>query len=148
MEIKIKKLVPEAVIPSYANPGDAGMDLTAINMNTVLEDGYGYIEYSTGLALEIPKGYAGLIFPRSSISKTGLFLANAVGLIDSGYRGEILLRFKYIAGSTYYKIGDRVGQIVIIKLPWVVLKEVEELDKTKRGGGGFGSSDKANDIIY
>lgn len=145
MELKFKKLNESAVIPSYAKLGDAGLDLTAVSKNTVSDSDYGYIEYGTGLAVKIPTGYAGLIFPRSSISNTGMILANAVGLIDSGYRGEILLRFKYIAGTRYYNIGEKIGQLVIVKIPHITLKEVKELDNTERGDKGFGHTD---DIIY
>lgn len=91
MEVKIKKLVENAVIPSYAKPGDAGMDLVATSR---VFDKYGNVEYGTGLAMEIPEGYVGLIFARSSIFKQDLSLANAVGVIDSGYRGEIKFKFK------------------------------------------------------
>ena len=91
MEVKIKKLCDSAVIPSYAKPGDAGMDLVATSR---IFDKYGNVEYGTGLAMEIPEGYVGFIFPRSSISKQDLSLANAVGVIDSGYRGEIKFKFK------------------------------------------------------
>ena len=91
MEVKIKKLCDSAVIPSYAKPGDAGMDLVATSR---IFDKYGNVEYGTGLAMEIPEGYVGLLFPRSSISKQDLSLANAVGVIDSGYRGEIKFKFK------------------------------------------------------
>ena len=91
MEVKIKKLCETAVIPAYAKPGDAGMDLVATSR---IFDKYGNVEYGTGLAIEIPEGYVGLIFARSSISKQALSLANAVGVIDSGYRGEIKFKFK------------------------------------------------------
>lgn len=92
MKIKIKKLHADAVVPSYAKAGDAGMDLTA---TTAEIDKSGlYIEYGTGIAVEIPEGYVGLLFPRSSLSKTSLVLANHVGVVDSGYRGEIKFRFK------------------------------------------------------
>ena len=91
MEVKIKKLHKDAVIPSYAKPGDAGMDLVAISK---VYDKYGNVSYGTGIAIEIPHGYMGLIFPRSSNSKYDLLLTNSVGIIDSGYRGEILLKFK------------------------------------------------------
>lgn len=91
MEIKIKKLCENAVIPSYAKPGDAGMDLVATSR---IFDKYGNVEYGTGLAIEIPEGYVGLLFPRSSISKQDLSLANSIGVIDSGYRGEIKFKFK------------------------------------------------------
>ena len=82
MVVKIKKLSPVAVVPSYAQMGDAGLDLTAVTVS----DNANYIEYGTGLAVQIPEGYVGLVFARSSISKTSLILANGVGVIDSGYR--------------------------------------------------------------
>ena len=91
MEVKIKKLCESAVIPTYAKPGDAGMDLVATSR---IFDKYGNVEYGTGLAMEIPEGYVGLIFARSSIFKQDLSLANAVGVIDSGYRGEVKFKFK------------------------------------------------------
>ena len=92
MKVKIKKLHPEAIIPSYATQGDAGMDMTAVSMQI---DKLGlFIEYGTGIAVEIPEGHVGLLFPRSSLSKTSLVLANHVGVVDSGYRGEIRFRFK------------------------------------------------------
>ena len=91
MKVKIKKLCESAVIPTYAKPGDAGMDLVATSR---IFDKYGNVEYGTGLAMEIPEGYVGLIFARSSIFKQDLSLANAVGVIDSGYRGEIKFKFK------------------------------------------------------
>jgi len=92
MKLKIKRLHPDAVLPSYAKPGDAGLDLTATSLS-ISEDGL-YVEYGTGIAVEIPEGHVGLIFPRSSISKTSMILSNHVGVIDSGYRGEIRFRFK------------------------------------------------------
>ena len=137
MKVKIKKLVPEATIPKYAKPGDAGLDLTATSISI---DEYGCISYGTGIAMEIPEGFLGLIFPRSSISLTGLILANSVGVVDSGYRGEIKCRFKYISGTNKYSIGDRVAQLVIIPYPQIELKEVDELSSTERGETGFGSS--------
>lgn len=140
MEVKIKKLVPAAVIPSYSKEGDCGLDLTATDLNVFVSQNYGYIEYSTGLSIEIPSGYVGLIFPRSSISLTGLILANSVGVVDSGYRGEIKCRFKYISGTNKYSIGDRVAQLVIIPYPQIELKEVDELSSTERGETGFGST--------
>lgn len=142
MKVKIKKLVPEAVIPTYAKPGDAGMDLVTISINDVNNSGHGYIEYGTGLSIEIPEGYVGLIFPRSSISKTGMILANSVGVIDSGYRGEIKLRFKYIPQTDMYVRYDKIGQLIIVPYPTIEFEEVEELSSSDRGDGGFGSTGK------
>ena len=91
MEVKIKKLNEIAVVPSYSKKGDAGMDFTAVDY---YYDADGCIVYKTGLAIEIPEGYVGLVLPRRSICKSDLFLTNSVGVIDSGYRGEILAKFK------------------------------------------------------
>lgn len=91
MNIKFQKLAPNAVIPTRAHATDAGFDLTATSRHF---DEYGAVVYGTGIALAIPDGYVGLVFPRSSISKFDLTVANAVGVIDSGYRGEILVKFK------------------------------------------------------
>lgn len=141
MKVRIKKLNPLAVIPQYAKAGDAGLDLVGI---TVSDSSPEYLEYGTGLSIEIPEGYVGLIFPRSSISKMDLILANSVGVIDSGYRGEIKLRFKRIdlVYNNYYSLGDKIGQLVIIPYPSIELEEVEELSDSERGEGGFGSSGK------
>jgi dUTP pyrophosphatase len=141
MEIKIKKLNEKAVIPKYAAPGDAGMDLTATSMEVVDESTYGYVEYGTGLAMEIPEGHYGAIVPRSSISKKGMILANTPGTIDSGYRGEIKVRFKWIHGTAIYDVGERMAQIIIMKYPEVTFVE-GELSDTDRGAGGFGSTGK------
>ena len=143
MQIKVKKLVPEAVVPQYAKPGDAGLDLTAINMAS---DEHGNIVYGTGLAIEIPEGYVGLIFPRSSNSKTDLYLTNHVGVIDSGYRGEIMFKFRPSTNiqldgyPTVYQVGERVGQLIILPYPQIKLVESETLSETDRGEGGFGST--------
>ena len=140
MKIKIKKLHDDAVVPSYAKVGDAGMDLTCVDFKTSET----YVEYDTGLAMEIPDGHVGFLFPRSSVSKTNLVLANCVGVVDSGYRGPVKLRFKEINGPIggRYKIGDRVGQIVIMPVPSFEFEEVSELTETSRGEGGFGSTGK------
>jgi len=145
MEVKIKKLREDAVIPSYAKPGDAGMDLTAIScMYDVDMDAY---IYGTGLALEIPQGYVGLIFPRSSNRKTHAYLTNHVGVVDSGYRGEVMLTFKdrngYLkASDAPYKIGDRIGQLIIIPYPQIEFILSDELSDSERGTGGHGSTGK------
>lgn len=142
VNVKIKRLVAHAEIPEYSREGDAGLDLVATD---VYHDGdYDFIEFGTGLAVEIPKGYVGLLFPRSSISKTPHQLANAVGVVDSNYRGEIKLRFKTKQGREHqeYSVGDKVGQLIVLPYPTVVLQEVEQLSDTNRGSAGFGSSGK------
>lgn len=151
MKVKIKKLSENAVIPSYAKPGDAGMDLTATSK---FFDEYGNICYGVGLAFEIPQGYVGLVFPRSSCSKQQLTLANAVAVIDSGYRGEVVMKFKpSIALDSHqcvtdrliygtYKVGERIAQMVIMPYPQIEFIEVDELSKTERGNGGYGSTGK------
>jgi dUTP pyrophosphatase len=154
MQVKIKKLKPNAVIPTYAKDGDAGMDLVATE---ILKDTPEQITYGMGVALEIPKGFVGLIFPRSSIRKTGLQLSNSVGVIDSGYRGELQATFNKLFGgdrfydetklteitsNDWYKVGDRIAQIMIIPYPPIEFVESEELSNTERGEGGFGSTGK------
>ena len=169
MKVKIKKLNENAVIPQYAKPGDAGMDVVATSINVTDK----YIEYGTGLAFEVPEGYVMLIFPRSSVSKYDLSLANAVGVLDSSYRGELKLRFKRnyrienlpseetngkftttsilwgedtknyrINACDWYNIGDRIGQIMILPYPIIEFEETDELSDTERGTGGFGSTSK------
>jgi dUTP pyrophosphatase len=142
MKVKIKKLQPDAVIPKYAKVGDAGMDLTAVSKKEVDEAVFGYIEYGTGLSIEVPEGHVALMFPRSSCSDTGLILANSVGVIDSGYRGEIKARFKAIPDTKHYDVGDRVAQLVIIPYPQIEFEETETLSETERGKGGYGSTNK------
>lgn len=145
LQVKVKKLNDNAILPAQADSGSAGMDLTATTEKLVVEGSVSYVEYGTGLALEIPEGYMGLIFPRSSISSsTTLVLANAVGVVDSSYRGEVKLRFKSLVpmGAKKYKIGERVGQLIIVPYPKIQLVEVDELNDTQRGQGGFGSSGK------
>lgn len=138
MQVKIKKLHPKAVIPNYSKPGDAGMDLT---ITQVIKETKYDITYGFGIALEIPEGFAGLIFPRSSIRKTDLLLTNAVGVCDSGYRGELQATFKKL-GDCSYEVGDRGAQIIIVPYPQIQFEEVEELSNTERGEGGFGSTGK------
>ena len=137
MKVKIKKLHEDAVIPSYSKAGDAGMDLYSIRCE---KDKNGNDVHYTGLAIEIPMGYVGLLYPRSSISKTSCSLRNSVGVIDSGYRGEIMLKFYCTTNLKCYKAGDRVAQLVIMPYPQIEFEEVSELSDTDRGSGGFGST--------
>jgi len=142
------------VIPTYAKDGDAGMDVIA---TSIISDTPTQITYGLGIALEIPKGFVGLVFPRSSIRKTGLQLSNSVGVIDSGYRGELQATFNKLFGSEgmydemkvnqiqpndFYKVGDRIAQIMIIPHPEIEFEEADELSDTERGEGGFGSTGK------
>ena len=144
MIVKIKKLSELAVIPSYAKDGDAGMDLIA---TSIISDTSTQITYGLGIALEIPNGFVGLVFPRSSIRKTRLQLSNSVGVIDSGYRGELQATFNKIHTTIEnqkndYKVGDRVAQIMIIPHPDIQFEEADKLSNTERGEGGFGSTGK------
>jgi dUTP pyrophosphatase len=137
--VKIKKLSEDAVIPSYSKSGDAGMDLT---ITKEIENTSFSVTYGFGIALEIPRGYVGLVFPRSSIRNQELILSNSVGVIDSGYRGEIQATFKKTNGldSLKYKVGERGAQIVIMPYPNIELIEFKDLGNTERGSDGFGST--------
>ena len=138
LEVKIRRLSPNAVIPSYSKDGDAGMDLVATEIISETTD---QITYGTGISMEIPKGYVGLVFPRSSIRKYELELTNSVGVIDSGYRGEIQATFNKVHNKlNSYNVGDRIVQIMIIPYPQISFIEVEELSTSERGSGGFGST--------
>lgn len=139
LKIKFKKMNPNAVIPKRGTIGAAGFDLTAIGLEVTETT----LKFDTGIAVEIPPGYVGLVFPRSSICKTGLSLANSVGVIDSDYRGSI--SFVFYKGPTWiepYSYGDRIGQLVIVPIPEVEFVEAEELSETERGEGGYGSTGK------
>ncbi len=138
MKVKIKKLEEDAVIPTYAKDGDAGMDLVVTSIDNQADKAI----MGTGLSIEIPEGYVGLLFPRSSIHKKSLTLANSVGVIDSGYRGEIKLIFKASISNEFinYQLGDRIGQLIIMPYPQIEFEEVEDLEDTERGEDGFGST--------
>ena len=163
MIIKTKVLDKRIKMPKleYAKDGDAGIDLIATSK---WFDELGNVCYGTNRAFEIPKGYVGLIFPRSSNAKQQLLLSNSVGVIDSGYRGEVMLKFKSSASSfslkslfklifnqdakitiinnvkTSYNVGERIGQIIILPYPQIEFEEAEELSETERGNGGYGST--------
>lgn len=169
MKVKIKKLHEDAVIPQYATDGSAGMDLTVVSWEF---DKCGNKVYHTGLAFEIPKGYAGFVFPRSSNAKKNLLLSNSVGIIDSDYRGEVTFKYKAsvrvlssledyakvfsgkhlsekeniditsVFSNDDYKVGEKCGQIVIMPYPKIEFEEVSELSETSRGNGGYGSTGK------
>ena len=137
MRINIKKLHPDAVTPSYARLLDSGADITAISMQEDFENKV--ISYGTGLAIEIPEDYVGLLFPRSSVYKKDLILSNCCGVVDPGFAGEIQFKFKTFPGYCHYHVGDRVGQLIIIHRPKLEFNVVQEFTGYDRGGG-FGSS--------
>lgn len=159
MEVKIKKLYEDSILPTKAHATDAGYDLYAHSKSY---DDDGNVVYGSGVAMEIPKGYVGLVFPRSSNAKKDLILSNSVGVIDSGYRGEISFKFKknlklrieygtmgfgneielVKGGYKEYSVGERVGQIIIMPYPEIEFVEVDELSDSERGVGGYGSSGK------
>ncbi len=150
LNVKIKKLHKDAVIPKYETNGAVGMDLTAVSVEY---DEYGNLVVGTGLAIQLPEGYYADLRPRSSISKYDLVLANSIGTVDADYTGELILKFKpsdYFAvnrddvygDGEIYKVGDRVAQLLILPYPKINFIEVEELDKTERSNKGFGSTGK------
>ena len=142
MKVKFFPIDPEKPfhLPTYAKEGDAGLDLVATEWDWH-ETNKDVAVYGTNLGVEIPEGYVGLIFPRSSISKKGQSLTNSVGVIDSGYRGEIKFAFKTFSWDMY-QVGDKIGQLIIMPYPKieVVLASKDEVSKTERGEGGFGST--------
>lgn len=136
MKLKFKLCHELAKVPNKSNPTDVGLDLTAVSRKITAD----FVEYDTGVAVDVPEGYGGFIFPRSSLSKYGLLLCNSVGVIDPLYNDTIKLRFKITEdGPRLYEVGDRIGQLVIQKYEPVELVQVEDL---KGNRGGFGSSDK------
>lgn len=139
MKVRFKKVHPDAAAPLKAHSSDAGFDLTAV---LVEEDRKrGIVTYHTGIAVEIPAGYVGLVFPRSSVFRHQLQLSNSVGVIDSGYRGEILLKFRVCSPHiSRYSIGDRIGQIIILPYPEIEFEQGDYLSETDRGEGGYGST--------
>ena len=141
MKVRFKKLVPEAVAPYQATDGSAGWDLTATSGELIKDK---KAIYGTGLSVEIPKGYVGLLFPRSSIHNKTLRLSNSVGVIDSDYRGEIKAIFDQLdlfpRNAVLYQPGDRICQLIILPVPTIEWEESEELTNTERGSGGYGST--------
>jgi dUTP pyrophosphatase len=141
--VKLKPLRPDWKLPTYAHKGDAGLDMTA---TTKTIDEFGNTVYGTSLALQLPEGHVGLLFPRSSICKKQLFLTNSVGIIDQGYQGEILFKFKSFNHTgdenlnIDYNVGERIGQLIVLPIPYVNIEVVSELDNSERGEGGYGSS--------
>ena len=148
MELKFKKLAKEAVIPTYAHAADAGMDLTATRFTQEVDkSGKVILVYHTDLAVEIPEGYFGMICMRSSVCKKSISMCNAVAVIDSGYTGELIIKFKITTDAipTVYQPGEKIAQLIILPRPEIEIVETEELAESERGDNGFGSSDKKED---
>lgn len=145
MQVKTKIFNKEIETPvlKYSKQGDAGIDLTATSK---WYDEQGNVCYGTNRAFEIPQGYVGLLFPRSSNANKDLLLSNSVGVLDSGYRGEVMFKFKYNSSledrMKSYQVGDRIGQLIIIPYPTIEFVESEELSETERGSGSYGSTGK------
>ena len=158
LTLKIKRLSEDAILPVQSTPGAGCWDVFASSPPTVVSseelvldkgevfNSFRYLEYQTGLSFELPDGYDMLIFPRSSISNTDLFLANGVGYLDNDYRGELRFRFRTLQPDkilkNFYGKGERIGQIRLIERNEFDILEVDSLSETKRGDGGFGSTGK------
>lgn len=143
---EIKK--SEGVLPVRAHDTDAGLDLYATRITQELDNsGKMILVYHTDLAVEIPGGYVGLLFMKSSVSKRSLTLANAVGVIDSGYRGELMFKYKITTDAvpTIYQQGEACGQLVIVPISTPTPVFVDELSDTDRGEGGFGSTENVQE---
>ena len=140
MKVKIKMLYPDATPPRYSHPGDACADVYAFS---TIPDDNDNVVIGLGFAMEIPEGHVGLLFPRSSIAKTGHSFRNSVGVIDSGYRGELMIKLSKEDGKGYYSINERVGQLMILPYPQIEFEQAEQLSGTARGTGGFGSTGKS-----
>ena len=141
ISLPIKKLDETIALPGYAYEGDAGLDLAA-SENAVLQP-FERKLIGTGLAIAIPEDYAGLVIPRSGLAvKHGISIVNAPGLIDSGYRGELKVVLVNLDKDEPFEIkaGDRIAQLMLVKIPSVNLLQTEELPGSERGEGGFGSS--------
>lgn len=144
LELRVKRLDPTVTLPTYAYAGDAGLDLRA-NEDVVLAPHERRL-VGTGLAVAIPDGYAGFVQPRSGMAlRLGLSMANTPGLVDSQYRGELKVCAVNLddAEPIVIEKGDRIAQLVVQKVPLVSIVEVDELDGTDRGSGGFGSSGRS-----
>lgn len=148
MTVKVKKLSENAVLPQKAHKSDAGFDLTVSRITTELNEvGELIIVYHTDLCMEIPEGYFGALFSRSSVSRKPLSQTNAVGVVDSGYRGEIVAKFRSTVPAvvpSVYKEGERFAQLVILPVPDIDMVEADTLGDSDRGEAGLGSTgDKA-----
>lgn len=142
MKVRIKKLNDNAMMPTKAHAADAGFDLYCTSKE--IDWTKRQIVCHTGLAFEIPEGYVGLMFPRSSVSNKPLMMANSVGVVDSGYRGEVTAKFNITdtrqSAFAHYQEGDRIAQMIIIPYPEIEFEETDSLSESDRGTGGYGST--------
>jgi len=137
MELKIKRFSETAVMPFYATEGSAAFDLTVDRKEELSSI---QVKVYFGVGFEIPEGYVGIIAPRSSVCKTAFTLANSIGIIDSDYRNEVSAVFDIVRGGHRYEVGERAAQMMIMPFSQCSLVEVNELNETKRGTGGYGST--------
>lgn len=147
MNIKFKRLTENAIAPVKAHAADAGFDLTCSSITTEInERGQLIIVYHTGLAFEIPEGYFGALVPRSSIANKTLTLTNCIGVVDAGYRGEVMAKMKATTDviPAVYKEGERFAQLLILPVPEVQFEESTELSESDRGENGYGSTDQTS----
>jgi dUTP pyrophosphatase len=139
--VRVTRLDPRAALPSRAHEHDAGFDLYALEPRRLAPGGRGSVR--TGIAVEIPSGQAGLVLPRSGLAERhGIALVNAPGLIDSGYRGELRVLLLNTDPVEPFEVaeGDRIAQLVVVRIESPALEEVDELSRSERGAGGFGST--------
>ena len=138
------------ILPTRATPGDAGLDLYATRLTQEADNsGKLVLVYHTDIAVEIPEGYVGLLFMKSSIAKRSMMLTNAVGVIDAHYRGEIMLKYKITTDAlpTVYQPGEACGQLVIVPIEILEPVFVDELSETERGTMGFGEADEKKEAV-
>jgi dUTP pyrophosphatase len=141
IELRVQRLRPEAVVPARAYSGDAGLDLSSCDRVELAPGERALVP--TGIAVAIPEGYAGFVQPRSGLAaKHGISIVNTPGLVDSGYRGELLVNLVNSDPRQPFTVepGMRIAQLVIIPIPELELVEVDELPESERGVRGFGSS--------
>ena len=142
MEVPIRIVHPDATVPVYAHEGDAGCDLVAVESCVIAARG-GRAMVPTGLSVAIPEGHGGFVLPRSGLAaKHGVTCVNAPGLIDAGYRGEVMVALVNLDPERDYEVhkGDRIAQLVVLPVPAATFITVDELPVATRGAGGFGSS--------
>ena len=140
MPIRLKRLDPDLPVPERAHPGDAGIDLYAAEAVTLAPGERALV--GTGIAVAVPEGHAGLVTPRSGLAaRHGISIVNAPGVVDTGYRGEVKVSLVNLGAESFsVERGDRIAQLVVVPVSTEPVEEVDDLDATTRGEGGFGST--------